>query len=168
MKKLLLLAPVFMFLAASCSTDSDSFYDEDITRQSAAREALPSTTLTINTSSVCFPELTVQVSNTGTLSNPVIRFTPNSPKSTGAATSYRLYIELQATDCEDITNGYGDIITYQNPTPFYNLKNNLPYIELLPTQTLPCYRWRVYIQGSNFSGRVSCTSYSEWYDAPIL
>lgn len=166
MKKLLLLAPVFLFLAASCSTDSDTILDDVNNTNFAAKET--STSITIKTPDACFKAITAHVYNEGTLTNPVISFIADVPAGAPATQGFKVNIELQATDCEDINSGYGAVTTYSNPTVFYNITNTPAHIELLPSQTLPCYRWRIYLQGVTSTNKVVCASYSQWYDAPML
>ncbi|WP_116790420.1 hypothetical protein [Flavobacterium psychrotrophum] len=166
MKKLLLLIPVFLFLAASCSTDSDSILEDTANAQTAAKEAALG--ITPKVTEPCFKEITAHVYNQGTLTNPVISFIADVPSTAPASIGFKVSVELQATDCEDINSGYGAISTYTSSTTFYNILSAPAHIELLPSQTLPCYRWRILLQGFTSTNKLVCASYTQWYDAPML
>lgn len=159
MKKLLLLPFLLLLITTSCSTDSDEIITTDNTAFSTERSAQATD---------CFSSLSAHVYNVGTLSDPNISYIADMPANIPAAQTYKVVLQIQATDCEDITNGFGDIINFTSGSIFFNVSNSSPHIEVKPAQTLPCYRWRLVVQCVNARSVATCTSTTQWYDAPVL
>ena len=170
MKKILLL-PLLLLFAVACSTDSDELITQQET--TAIENALivpsddkpePDFPTPIG---ACYPNLATSIVNVGGL-NPIWRFTANVPTSVSGGQAFHIYLEYQATDCEDITTGTGTI--YSKYGGLYTSPNTVaPYVQALPSELLPCYRWRLKIYGVSGKqyGTVNCWQYTPWYDAPV-
>lgn len=172
MKKLLLLSLSILFLTTSCSTDSDEIIAPDNTHSTerAAQAAAETSSLT-GIGGGCFSTLDAHMYNTGSLAAPIISYIADVPAGASTIQGFKITLQIQATDCEDITVGYGDIINITNSTVFYNVSNIAPHIEVKPEQTLPCFRWRILLQGISLgrvNNTITCSSYTQWYDAPVL
>jgi hypothetical protein len=160
MKNILLL-PLLLLFAAACSTDQDELLTaQDTGSASAAKLA--------TTTEACYSSLTATVTNVGTFTSPVWRFTPDIPTPVAGTQGFQIFLEYQATDCEDITVGTSPIMS-KNGGTFRTPNTLMPFVEAAPAQLLPCYRWRIKINGVNGKNytAVNCTQYTEWYDAPL-
>jgi len=165
MKKLLLL-PVMLLLAVACSTDSDEIITSEQSSTAASTEK-PDPVFPNPPIGACYSSLSAHIENIGGL-NPIWHFVADVPSITTTGSGIKVFLEYQATDCEDYTTGTGTIFSkygglYTNPASV------LPYVEALPSELLPCYRWRLKIYGVSGKqyGTVNCWQYTPWYDAPV-
>ncbi|MBY8962516.1 hypothetical protein KJK34_07100 [Flavobacterium sp. D11R37] len=165
--KNLFLALTAIFLFASCSTDDNN---AEGPRTKSLLIAQP-----------CFNSIsgTFAMDFADGLGNPTLKFgatVQGLPVSTGSGTSnniYTMYLQLQPlADCEDMYSDSGAMISFSSAAftgtsvPTINLKPvNIPFM---------CYKWRVVISRVDAIIRVggrnnsdTCTSVSEWYDAPL-
>jgi hypothetical protein len=161
MKKILLL-PMLLLFAVACSTDQDELLTVQDTAASASTAKLTTTT------EACYSNLTATVTNTGSLTNPIWKFTPDIPTPVAGTQGFQVFLEYQGTDCEDITTGTTLIFSKSGGT-FTTPNTVMPFVQALPSQLLPCYRWRIKINGVNGKNytAVNCTQYTPWYDAPL-
>ncbi len=161
MKKLLLL-PVFFVTLFSCSTDDSIAYQDEagaVTAASTQRIEKP-----VNP---CIGDLSgyTIINVEGGFGNPVVEFYTDSSDSRKKKLSAYLEIET-LSDCEDITSGTGNVTSYSGGIINLIPDNNI--VTLDPSE-LPaeCYRWRVVL--TNAPGALSsCTTVSEWYEAPLF
>ncbi len=173
MKKILLLAILAMAFTA-CSTDNES---DSINEASLARKKEMQKTTGINIvgavpvdttpgSKNCWSVLTAHYDNVGTLSNPKWNFVAEIPQA--SAGNYKIVLEIQATDGEDITVGYGDIISITDDVVYNNINVEAPSVVRQPSQLLQWYRWRLRIYGLNGkNNNISCEQVTPWYDTPL-
>jgi hypothetical protein len=176
MKKLILL-PLLALFIASCSTDDTDLLTsqqtaESINEASHARGGkTPVTTPEIYlpvTVNGCFDHADAQVFVNypdGFGSQPSITFAAQTQGSEeNSVYSVRLEVET-LVDCEDLELGTGEV----SVTSLGNmsLNGNQPSITF-ETQNLPadCYRWRFVFQRAG-ARVIPCTSYTQWYDAPL-
>lgn len=149
-------------LVAACSTDEETIDGNALTAKKAETSTLKNGQL-INE---CFANLTAYYSNTGSLEYPVWVFTANMPAGVAPASGYSVQLEIQGTDCEDITIGYGSIIVYPGGM-FYDVSNNRPSVTKPQSQLPGCYRWRLRITGPGDAKNSSCTQTTPWCDNPL-
>lgn len=164
MKKLLLL-PLMLLFTVACSTDTDEILtNEQIITTAATEKPDPGVPAPIG---ACYSNLPAHYENFGGL-NPIWHFVADVPAVTTTGSGIKVFLEYQATDCEDYTTGTGTIYSkygglYTNPASV------LPYVEVLPAELLPCYRWRLRIYGVNGKqySNITCWQVTPWYDAPV-
>ena len=167
MKKIYVL-PLIVLLFAACSVDND-LNEEDNTANTLVQkeEAAPASTPL----SSCFTNLAAHVSVdvSAGLNNPVVNFIADAPAD--ASGGFMMKVEIRAlSDCEDLNSGTGAITALGNSTVFYGIASTPAQVSVTPAQlTLPCYKWRILLQGVSGSGReITCTTVSPWYDAPLF
>ncbi|WP_297332881.1 hypothetical protein [Flavobacterium sp.] len=166
--KNLFLALTAILLFASCSTDDNS-----------AADGPKAKSLIVGQS--CFNRIsgTFAMDFSEGLGNPTLKFgaiVQALPASGGTATSnniYAMYLQVQPlADCEDMNSDSGAMISFSS-APFTG--TNVPTINLKPVNIpFMCYKWRVVVTRVDATIRVdgrnnsdTCTSVSEWYDAPL-
>lgn len=161
MKKLLLL-PVLFVTLFSCSTDdSVSYQDENNAVTTASADGIDKPI------SPCIGDLTgyTIINVEGGFGNPVVEFYTNSTDIRKKKLSS--YVEIETiSDCEDITSGTGNVTTYNGG--IINVIPNNNIVTLNPAQ-LPaeCYRWRIVLTNAP-GANSSCTTATEWYEAPLF
>lgn len=161
MKKLLLLPVLFVTLFSCSNDDSVSYQDESniVALASADRIEKP-----LNPCIADFSGYTM-VNVEGGFGNPVVEFYTFSTDGRKKKLSVTLEIET-ISDCEDVTTGTGDVTTYSG-----GIINIIPNAKVvtLNTSQLPseCYRWRLVL--NNAPGAInSCTTVTDWYEAPLF
>lgn len=178
MKKLLLLALTFSLAVTSCSTDSaieDAAINKALTERGSAVQTstieigAPLNPILVNPGpSPCFNNITAEYDNIGTLSNPLWNFSVNIAEAVPAGNSYKVVLEIQATDGEDITVGIGEIISITDNVTYTNISATAPAIARTPGQLLQWYRWRIRVYGLNGrNNNVNCEQVTPWYDNPL-
>lgn len=171
MKKILLIAILAMAFTG-CSTDNEA---DIVTQQEAALARKKETKETgievigqvpVGVNQECWSTLTAHYDNAGTLSNPKWNFIAEIPQaSTG---NYKIVLEIQATDGEDVTVGYGDIISITDNVVYNNVNVVIPSVARRPSELLQWYRWRLRIYGLNGRRNIlSCEQVTPWYDTPL-
>lgn len=183
MKKILLTAFAAVFLF-SCSNDTDTFIEQStsagtiaVTADALMAKGLKGTsvvnqkgTTTLDLPGVCVKTCTAFYDNTGAFDNPEWTFIANVPQELAPSTSVKIYLEIQQTDCEDITNGIGNIISVTDNIVFNNIYTTPPSVNRKPSALLQCYRWRMRLIPLNIKGAAVINSFtyvSPWYDAPM-
>jgi hypothetical protein len=161
MKKLLLLTIAIIF--SSCSTDEITLTEDTSGNDHRIINALPSCILSLSGS--------VIIDVTAGIQNPVAVFTANVT-SEYLVPYYKARLEIEMlSDCEDVQSGNGNVTSYSTATGVRNPSVNTMKVvvdgDLLPAT--PCYRWRMVVDGSGTpTGKPTCTTYSEWYEAPLF
>ncbi|MFP9098803.1 hypothetical protein ACLI09_07105 [Flavobacterium sp. RHBU_24] len=169
MKKILLL-PLMLLLAVACSTDADEIItnqDNMAVDSSSASTSKPDPELPAPIVGACYTTLPAHIENFGGL-NPIWHFVADVPTPVATGMGFKVYLEYQATDCESFTTGTGTIFSKYGGL-FTNPNTVLPYVEAMPSELLPCYRWRLRIYGVNGKqySNVVCWQVTQWYDAPV-
>ncbi|MES2487688.1 MAG: hypothetical protein V4581_17290 [Bacteroidota bacterium] len=170
MKKLLLLPALALFLF-SCSSDTEDLQAMDNHSNARAMQLASQVTNQIPTASLsCFKNLGAhtEIDLSDGFGNGTINFIADAPSS--AMGSYKALVEIeQISDCENLEVGTGNIKTFSTGVTYNNIYSNAPVISgIAPSQTFNCYRWRMVLQGVNKTGGVSCTTTSQWYEAPLF
>lgn len=160
MKKLLLL-PIIAFFA-SCSTDDTALETSQDNASYYRSVSNPTCLDAVNG--------TVTADLSQGINKPVFTFTATLT-GMSANVNYRARIEMESlSDCEDINSGTGNVVSFLATSPVQTptVKANI----VIGYQSLPnftCYRWRFVVEGSTtMKGKGSCTTVSEWYEAPLL
>lgn len=160
--KNLFLALTAIFLFASCSADDNN-----------ASEGPKAKSLTV--SQPCFSSIsgTFAMDLTGGLGNPTLKFGATvqnfvSGSLLNSDIAYIMYLQLQPlADCEDMNSDSGDMVSFSSQS--FIGTTNIPTINLKPVNIpFMCYKWRVAITRIDARRKAdTCTSVSEWYDAPL-
>lgn len=173
MKKLFLTLITALALTA-CSTDADTELQTANANKKAERAAATTTTLEPqgNTPTIqvpCFKTMTAYYDNSGTFSFPKWKFVATIPESVPAGDPFKVILEVQETDGEDITVGIGPIIQHTDNVIFNNVSVIAPFVERTPSQLPLWYRWRLKVVGVNYknTSSVICTQYTAWNDTPL-
>ncbi|AXG72901.1 hypothetical protein DVK85_01105 [Flavobacterium arcticum] len=164
----LLLATMLFFV--SCSTDDTILTEEQNILTANDTEASYQMRLGKNSDDSCFNFVsgTLSIDMSGGLNNQVLNFglkaidlnKPNKP--------YVVEVHLQPIDdCEDLNSDIGSPTIIALPNVITSA-TNIPAIEVNPSQ-LPsvCFKWKVVIHTAK-GYYPSCSSSSDWYDAPVL
>ncbi|NDI98402.1 hypothetical protein GWA97_04890 [Flavobacterium sp. LaA7.5] len=156
------------FLFASCSTDDTAITDEQSVLTNGAKKNYQKN---IKDPGKCLDwvigSISIDISNG--LGNPIVHFgtqvnsgfiNPNKP--------YTVALHLQPIeDCEDLNSNIGNPTIITLPYSVIDT-SNIPDIIINPSQ-IPsiCYKWRIEI--STVKGySPACSSFSQWYDAPLF
>ncbi|MFP5436713.1 MAG: lipoprotein [Bacteroidia bacterium] len=168
MKKILLTA-LFALALTACSTDNDTETNAIENQHSAARAAATATTGVIPDPLVfeCWNGFTAHYDNVGSFANPKWSFIANVPETVTAGKAFKVVLEIQATDGEDITVGYGDIISITDNIVYNNAAIVAPSVTRSPGDLLQWYRWRLKIYSVNVKNKVTCEQTTQWYDNPL-
>lgn len=171
MKKLLLI-PFIALFAVACSTDTedlDNYANAQKTMASSASPIIGGTYATISQS--CFSQLGAHpfYDATNGLNNGTLSFISEPPASAFSG-SYKVRVEIEeVSDCEDLGSGTGNIKTFTTGATYTNVVANAPKVTgVKPADTFACYRWRMVFEGVGRNGAVTCTTASQWYDAPLF
>lgn len=169
MKKILLTV-LFAVALTACSTDNDTETNAILNQHSAAKGAGSTTTTNAIGDPYAFPcwnPSAAHYDNVGTFSTPKWSFVSDVPQNIPAGTPYSIVLEIQATDGEDITVGYGDIISITDNVVYNNVSVIPPSITRKPSDLLQWYRWRLRIYNINTKNRITCEQVTQWYDNPL-
>lgn len=168
MKKVLLTALLALGIAA-CSTENDTETNAILEQHSTARgtAATSSSTVSDPYTFPCWSPSTAHYDNVGSFGYPKWAFVADVPSDVQAGVPYKVVLEIQATDGEDITVGYGDILTYTDNVVYNNVTVVAPSVVRAPADLLQWYRWRLRIYNINTKNRITCEQVTQWYDNPL-
>jgi len=170
MKKLLLLPALALFLF-SCSSDTEDLQAMDNHSNERAMQLGSQVTNQIPTIYLsCFKNLGAhtEIDLSGGFGNGTINFIADAPA--GVTGSFKASVQIeQISDCENLEAGTGNIKTFSTGITYSNISSNAPVVGgIAPSQIFNCYRWRMVLQEVNKTGGLSCTSMSQWYEAPLF
>jgi len=170
MKKLLLLPALALFLF-SCSSDTEDLQAMDNHSNARVMQLGSQVTNQIPAAYLsCFKNLGAhtEINLNDGFGNGTINFIADAPS--GVTGSYKALVEIeQISDCENLGVGTGNVKTFSTGVIYSNISANVPVIGgIAPSQTFNCYRWRMVLQEINKTGGVTCTTLSQWYEAPLF
>lgn len=172
MKKFI-LAPFFALFIISCSTEEIATVNEETASNAltASTESDDSYKNSLDgTLAECFGTATgaVYVDLPGGLgSDPLLTFVADT-QGANLRIAYNVSIDFEAlVDCEDLQLGNGSVTNY-HLGDFTYLDSKNPSITLsLDEIPQTCYRWR-FVFKNIYRGETKCTTYSQWYEAPLF
>jgi hypothetical protein len=176
MKKLLLTA-LFALALTACSTENtpeteaivQTLANKPGAIQNDGNEAKGFTPGSGKNSTLgCWIESTAHYENAGSFASPKWNFIADVPQTAPTGSAYKVTLEIQATDGEDITIGYGNIISITDNIIYNNISVVAPAVARYPSALLQWYRWRLRITGINSADNsVKCEQVTPWYDNPL-
>lgn len=160
-----------LLLFASCSTDDDSIQtNKDVTAKKSAFD----TPIVISPKPSkyifpCWSNPTAHYDNVGAFASPKWGFIADIPQGTAPDGLYKVTLQIQEIEPENLEVGIGSIISYTDNIVYNNVTVTPPSVARYPYQLMLYYRWRLVVSQVSFKdySTIICSQSTPWYDTPL-